>query len=64
MLSSYITTGRYDIVATFDMPDGEAMAKFVTAVCAIGNERTTTVRGYTPEEFAKLAAGAPVAAGA
>jgi len=42
-----------------DMPSGEAMAKFVTAVAASGNARTTTVRGFTPEEFAKLAAEAP-----
>jgi uncharacterized protein with GYD domain len=59
VLSTYITTGQYDVVATLDMPSGEAMAKFVTAVAASGNARTTTVRGFTPEEFAKLAAEAP-----
>lgn len=58
VLSTYITTGQYDVVATVEMPSGEAMAKYVTAVAASGNARTTTVRAFTPEEFSKLAAEA------
>jgi uncharacterized protein with GYD domain len=59
LISTYVTTGQYDVVATVDMPSGEAMMKFVTAISATGNARTTTVRGYTPDEFSKLAAEAP-----
>ena len=59
LLSSYVTTGQYDVVVTLEMPNGEAMVKFATALSATGNVRTTTVRGYTPDEFAKLAAHAP-----
>lgn len=59
LLSSYVTTGRYDVVVTLEMPNGEAMVKFATALSGTGNVRTTTVRGYTPDEFAKLAAEAP-----
>lgn len=59
VLSTYVTTGQYDVVATVEMPSGEAMVKFVTAVAASGNARTTTVRAFAPEEFAKLAAEAP-----
>lgn len=59
VLSTYVTTGHYDVVATVDMPSGDAMAKFVAAIGASGNARTTTVRAFTPEEFAKLAADAP-----
>jgi uncharacterized protein with GYD domain len=59
LLSSYITTGGYDVVATLDMPDGQAMTKFAVALSASGNARTTTVQAYSPEEFAKIAAGAP-----
>jgi uncharacterized protein with GYD domain len=59
LLSTYVTTGQYDVVATVDMPSGEAMAKFVIAVSASGNARTTTVRAFTPEEFAKIVADAP-----
>lgn len=59
LLSAYITTGQYDVIATLEMPNGEAMVKFVTALSATGNVRTTTVRAYTPDEFAKLASEAP-----
>jgi uncharacterized protein with GYD domain len=41
------------------MPNGEAMVKFAAALSAAGNVRTTTVRGFTPEEFGQLAAEAP-----
>jgi len=59
IISAYVTTGQYDVVATVDMPNGEAMAKLATAIAATGNARTTTVRAWTPEEFGKLAAEAP-----
>ena len=59
MLSAYVTTGQFDAIATLEMPDGDAMIKFVTALNALGNHRTTTVRARTPEEFSKLAAQAP-----
>ena len=56
LLSAYVTTGQYDVVVTLDMPNGEAMAKFASAIAGSGNARTTTVRGY---KFSKLAAEAP-----
>ncbi len=59
LLSGYITTGQYDVVATLEMPSGEAMAKFVMAIAASGNARTTTVRAFTPEEFARIVADTP-----
>ena len=59
LLSAYVTTGQYDVVATVDMPSGEAMAKFAMAISASGNARTTTVRAFPVEEFAKLAADVP-----
>ena len=59
VLSAYVTTGHYDVVVTMDMPDGEAMAKYAVALAAAGNVRTTTVRGWPPEEFGRLAAEAP-----
>ena len=61
VLSAYVTTGQYDVVSTLEMPSGEAMVKFAAAISATGNVRTTTVRGYTPDEFSKLAAEAPTA---
>ncbi len=59
LLSAYVTTGQYDVVVTLDMPNGEAMVKFASAISGSGNARTTTVRGYTPDEFSKLAVEAP-----
>jgi uncharacterized protein with GYD domain len=59
LLATYVTTGQYDVVSIADMPNGEAMTKLTVAIAASGNARTTTVRGFTPEEFAKLAADAP-----
>ncbi len=59
VLSVYVTTGHYDVVATVEMPTGEAMAKYVAAVAASGNARTTTVRAWPPEEFAKIIADTP-----
>ncbi len=59
VLSAYITTGQYDVVATFDMPSGEAMMKFAAGLSASGNARTTTVRAFPPEEFAKIVGDAP-----
>jgi uncharacterized protein with GYD domain len=59
LISAYVTTGQYDVVATIEMPSGEAMLKFAAALSATGNVRTTTVGGYTPEEFSKLVADAP-----
>jgi uncharacterized protein with GYD domain len=48
LLSAYVTTGQYDVVLTLEMPNGEAMIKFVSAISASGNARTTTVRAYRP----------------
>ena len=59
LLSAYVTTGRYDVALTLDMPNGEAVAKFASAIAGSGNARTTTVRAYTPDEFSKLVADAP-----
>jgi uncharacterized protein with GYD domain len=59
ILSGYVTTGHYDVVITADMPSGDAMVKFATAISGSGNARTTTVRAFTPDEFSKLAAEAP-----
>ena len=59
LLSAYATTGHYDVVVTLDMPNGEAMVKFASAISGSGNARTTTVRAYPPDEFSKLAGEAP-----
>jgi uncharacterized protein with GYD domain len=59
VLSGYVTTGQYDAVLTVEMPDANAMAKFVASIAATGTARTTTVQAYLPDEFSRLAAEAP-----
>jgi uncharacterized protein with GYD domain len=59
LLSAYVTTGQYDVVLAVELPNGEAMVKFASAIAGSGNARTTTVRGYSPDEFSKLVAEAP-----
>jgi len=45
MLSVYVTTGQYDVVVTVEKPNGETMMKYVTAISATGNARTTPGSG-------------------
>jgi len=59
IVAAYVTTGQYDVVHILEMPNGDAMTKYSMAVSSRGSARTTTVRAYLPEEFAKLAAEAP-----
>ena len=55
----YVTTGQYDVLLIADAPDGDVMAKFVLAVGALGNVRTTTCRGFTEAEFQKMVSDLP-----
>jgi uncharacterized protein with GYD domain len=59
LIGAYVTTGQYDVVLVVEMPNGDAMTKLAVAITSSGNARTTTVRAFAPEEFAKLAAEAP-----
>ncbi|MGH7015091.1 MAG: GYD domain-containing protein [Stellaceae bacterium] len=56
MVCAYVTTGKYDAISVIEMPNGDAMAKYSATLGARGFVRTTTVRGFTPEEFGKLVA--------
>jgi uncharacterized protein with GYD domain len=38
LLSAYVTTGQYDVALTLEMPNGEAMAKFASAISGSGND--------------------------
>ncbi len=45
LLSAYVTTGHYDVVLTLEMPNGEAMIKFASAIFSSGNRAR---RQYAP----------------
>lgn len=55
----YLTSGQYDLLVIVDAPDAEAMTKFALAVGQQGNIRTTTVRGFTEDEFRSMIADLP-----
>jgi uncharacterized protein with GYD domain len=55
----YLTTGQYDMVATIEAPNDEAMARTALALGAQGNVRTETMRAFTEDEFRKIVGGLP-----
>jgi uncharacterized protein with GYD domain len=56
VVCAYVTTGQYDAISVVDMPNGEAMVKYSATLGSRGFVRTTTVRGFAPEEFGKIVA--------
>lgn len=57
--SLHVTLGEYDYVAVGDGPSDEVAAAFALALAGKGNVTTTTLKGFTLEEFAKVAAAIP-----
>jgi uncharacterized protein with GYD domain len=55
----YLTTGQYDVLAIVEAPDAEVMAKFALTMGQLGNVRTTTVRGFTEDEYYSIVAELP-----
>jgi uncharacterized protein with GYD domain len=51
MLQIYMTMGSYDLVAVFDMPSDEAMAKYVLKSAAGGHIRSTTLKAFDEANF-------------
>ena len=48
------TIGPYDIVAIVDAPDDETVTAIALQTGALGNIRTTTLRGFGRDEFAAI----------
>ncbi len=53
--SAYWTVGHYDIVVVVEGSD-EAVTAALLKVGSLGNIRTQTLRGFSAEEFKKIAA--------
>jgi uncharacterized protein with GYD domain len=49
-----MTMGAYDMVATVEAPDDEAMAKFILMVGAQGNIRSTTLKAFAESGYRTL----------
>ena len=45
------TMGAYDVIGTFEAPDGPTMSAFVLAIGMAGNLRGQTLRAYGKEEM-------------
>ena len=48
------TDGRYDIIATYDLPDEQAATVLDMRINALGTVRTEMMRGRTADESAEL----------
>ncbi len=59
MKDFYMTLGAYDIVATVEAPNDQAMAKFVLALGSLGNVRTTTLKAFTEPEYREIIQALP-----
>jgi uncharacterized protein with GYD domain len=50
----YLTMGEYDYVAIVDFPGDEAAMTYLMSLGAAGNVRTTTLKGFTLDEFQNM----------
>ena len=51
---TYITMGEYDMVVVSEGPSDEAATAGALAIASRGYVRTTTMRAFTPAEFAEI----------
>ena len=54
MIGFYAVMGEYDYVAIGEAPNDEVAMTFALAIGSLGSVRTTTLKAFTHEEFAKL----------
>lgn len=59
MLGFYATMGEYDYVAIIEAATEHQAAAFSLAIGSLGNVRTTTMRGFTRDEFAEIVSRLP-----
>lgn len=55
----FYTLGEYDIVGVTEMPDDEALMKFLLTLGGLGNVRTKTLKAWTEAEAVKVVAQLP-----
>jgi len=55
----YLVMGQYDFVVVADMPNDEAVARFVLATGMLGNVRTETLKAFTEDEYRKIITALP-----
>ncbi len=57
--SFHMTIGQYDMIANIEAPNDEAVARFALALGSAGNVRTTTLKGFTEQEFREIVGSLP-----
>ncbi len=50
----YWTIGPYDIVALVEAPDDETASALMLQAASLGNIRSTTLRGFSRDEMARI----------
>jgi uncharacterized protein with GYD domain len=55
----YLTIGSHDLVATFEAPNDEAIAKFALKIGSLGNVRTNTLKAFTEGEYRTIIESLP-----
>lgn len=59
VLGVYSTMGEYDYVSIGEFPSDEAQMTFALTLGSRGNVRSTTLKAFTKEEFAKVVEKVP-----
>jgi len=59
VLGFYTTMGEYDYVGIAEAPNDETVMAFAFFMGSLGNVRTTTLKAFTPDEFAKIIGALP-----
>ena len=54
LLGAYYTQGEYDLVTIGEIADEKAGLAHTLAIASLGNVRSTTLRAFTPTEFAEV----------
>jgi uncharacterized protein with GYD domain len=54
LLGAYYTVGEFDLIVIGEIADEQAALAHTLATVSLGNVRSTTLRGYTPTEFAEV----------
>ena len=57
LISHYYTFGRYDFVATVELPSAEILAKVIVEIGKWGTVNTETMTALRPEEMYTMAMG-------
>ena len=57
--SFHMTLGQFDAIVSVEAQNDEAVARFALALGSAGNIRTTTLKGFTEQEYRKIIGSLP-----